>query len=469
MTNESAAAELEVGIKRAYRVKLRLKPAAECRLLRLFGARRKVWNWAMETKQSAWRETGTSPNGTDLSREFTTCRATGDTAWLSELPREPFNQTLRDVDRAWENFFAGRAQMPRRKKFGTVMSSRFTPDQRRDLVDREQGSVQLDGIGRLRFRVTEPIKGRLRSVTIRRDAAGRWFACFSADGVPAPASVQAERIAIGVDLGLKSTAALSDGTTILAPRHLAAKLKRLRRYQRSYSRGRDAQLVQLGLDPKKRIPKGTKVPVSNRMRRRRVQIGRLHAQVADARRDHQHRVTAQVVASAEVVCIEDLSVKGMQRGMGRRAFRRSVGDAGLGEIRRQLEYKAAWAGRVVSVVDRFYPSSKTCSGCGEINRALTLRDRTCTCAGCSETHDRDINAAVNIEREGLRRLAGTCPDGRTPRSGGSKARGADVCAGGGTLPVGQPTAVNRELSYRGATPRPTTGRRDGPRRPVVEG
>ena len=458
-------------IERAYRVRLRLKPAQERRLLRLFGARRYVWNWALRRKDEAWRADGTKLNAVALSREFTVLRAAPATAWLAELPRMPFDQTLRDFDTAWTNFFAGRAKRPRRKKFGTVRSARFTLDQRRELVDRDTGRIQLDGIGKVRFRVTEPMPGRLRSVTVSRDAAGRWFGSFTADGVPALASTAAPVDAIGIDLGLKDTAVIHDGiaaTKIVAPKHLAAHLRRLRRYQRSYGRQRDAAMVRQGLDPSKRIPKGTRIAVSNRMRRRKAQIGTLHARIADQRRNHQHQLTAAAVGAAAVIAIEDLAVKAMARGMGRRAFRRGVGDAGLGEIRRQLEYKATWRGRALIAVDRFYPSSKTCSTCGEIHAGLKLADRRWRCERCGSEHDRDSNAAINIRREGLRLIAWTGPDGRirTRRSRGTDARGEGACAAGKTSPAGQPTSLNREPAYRAAPPRTTRPRRDGPARRV---
>ncbi len=459
-------------IERAYRVRLRLKPAQERQLLRLFGARRYVWNWALRRKDEAWRLDGTKLNAVALCRELTQLRAAPETAWLADMPRMPFDQTLRDFDTAWKNFFSGRAKRPRRKRFGTVNSARFTLDQRRDMVAREAGIVQIDGIGKVRFRVTEAMAGRLRSVTVRRDAAGRWFGSFTADGVPAPASTAASA-AIGIDLGLKDTAVIHDGVAsrkVAAPKHLAAQKKRLRRYQRSYVRQRDAALRRQGLDPAKHIPKGARIVVSNRMRRRKAQIGALHAKVGDLRCNHQHQLTAGA-AGAAVIAIEDLAVKAMGRSMGRKAFRRSVGDAGLGEIRRQLEYKAKWRGRVLIAVDRFYPSSKTCSVCGEIHGGLTLGERRWTCSACGTEHDRDLNAAQNIRREGLRLLAaGTGLDGRplgtsvgrTRRSRGTDARGEGACAAGKTSPVGQPTSLNRELTYRAATPRTTRQRRDGP-------
>jgi len=447
-------------IERAYRVRLRLKPKQERTLSRLLGAKRMVWNWALRRKHEAWRADGTNLTAVVLSREFTVLRKAEGTDWLTTLPREPFNQVIRDFDRAWKNFFSGRAKRPRRKKRGSVSAVRFTLDQHRHQVDRDVGVVQLDGVGKVRFRVTEPLIGRLRSVTVRRDSAGRWFAAFTADGVPQPEKVTATSQVVGVDLGLKDSAALSTGEVIAAPKHLHAKLKRLRRYQRSFSRQRDAAARRAGLDPSKPLPKGTRLEPSNRMKRRNRQIGRLHAQVADARSDHQHQLTADIVASADVIAIEDLSVRGMARGMGRRAFRRAVTDAGMGEIRRQLTYKAGWHGRELVVVDRFYPSSKTCSRCSAINQALKLGGRRWSCGACGAEHHRDINAALNIAAEGLRLLT-------TPGNGGIDARGEDTCAAGSTPPAGQPTSSNRELVYRVAKLRPTRKRGMDPRRRVA--
>ncbi len=216
-----------------------------------------------------------------------------------------------------------------------------------------------------------------------------------------------------------------------------------------------------GLDPARPFAKGTRRAASNRLRRTQRAIGRLHAKIADGRRDHHHQLTARLVAGAQVICIEDLAVKAMARSMGRRAFRRSVADAGLGEIRRQLAYKAAWRGRVVSIVGRFYPSSKTCGACGQVHAGLMLSDRRWVCPACGANHHRDLNAAKNIEREGLRLLAAVSgrPE-RTRRSRGTDARGEYACAVGGSSPAGQPSSWNRELNYRAASPRPTRERRD---------
>ena len=441
--------EAQPTIERAYRVRLSPTPVQARVLNRLFGARRYVWNWAIATQRAA-RAEGVTLNAVALSREFTQLRQQPETAWLAELPREPFNQTLRDLDRAWSNWRRGDAKPPTRKRFGTVQSARFTLDQRRDQVDRVLGRVQLDGIGKLRFRVTEPMLGRLRSVTVSRDAAGRWFASFTADGVPAPATAPAARAALGIDVGLKTTAAFSDGTTVAAPKHLAAKLQRLRRYQRQQARQRAAAARRQGLDPAKPFPKGTRIEASNRMRKTQRRIGVLHARIADARRNHQHHVSAAAVAAAQVIVLEDLDLQAMSRSMGRRAFRRGVADAGLGEIRRQVTYKAQWHGRTVVTVDRWYPSSKTCSACGQVHADLQLSDRTWTCA-CGAVHDRDRNAALNIECEGLRILAEGSGDARsTRRRRGTHARGEAAAAGDRTSSSVTAHSTNRELISSGA-------------------
>lgn len=459
-------------IKRAYRVRL-YPTAAQARMLRrILGARRFIWNWALRRKREAWLADGTRLNQNALSAEFTQLKRQPETDWLLSLPRVPLAQTLGDFNEAWENFFAGRAARPRRKKRGAVKRMRFTLDQRREQVDRTAGRVQLDRVGKVRFKVSEPLLGRLRSVTVELDSAGRWHGSFTADQVPAAAAVvPARRAALGVDLGLKDAAVLSTGEVIAAPKALGQKLARLRRYQRHYNRQRAAAIQRAGLDPKAPIPKGTRfarpgdrrpppangarvVELSRRSQRTQAQIGRLHAEVADQRREFQHQLTRKLVDYAGVICIEDLSLKAMSRSMGRRAFRRSVADAGLAETRRQVTYKADWAGRTVSVVDRYYPSSKTCSACGEVNASLQLKDRRWACPACGTQHHRDVNAAVNLEREGLRLIADPSTAGRA----GVEARREDACAAGSAPPAGQPTSTTetRELVYRrerGSRPR----------------
>jgi putative transposase len=462
-------------IERAYRVRLRPTRAQARTLRRLMGAKRFAWNWALHESNAIYRETGKRKSLTELSAAFTALRAAPETAWLATLPREPFNQVLRDLERAFVNAFAKRAKFPVFKRRGTVNALRFTLDQRRGQVDREHGRVQIDGIGKVRFKVTEPLLGRLRSVTISLDSAGRWHASFTADQIQAPAHKLAATPSIGIDMGLKDAVVLSSGEKITAPKPLKAKLARLRRYQRSYARQRDAALRRAGLDPSKPIPKGTAfrrpgdtreapigrvvVELSKRSQVTHRAIGRLHAQVADQRREFQHQLSRKIVDTANVIALEDLNLVAMSRGMGRRAFRRSVADVGLGELRRQIEYKAHWAGRTVVRVDRFFPSSKTCAACGHVHAELKLSDRAWHCPACGAHHDRDINAARNILREGLRLLADSTARG----SRGSQARGASSSASVGTTTrrtrrtANSPKSRTAGSHLKAVTMRPTGG------------
>jgi putative transposase len=435
-------------VERAYRMRIYPSPAQARTLAQLVGAARHVWNWALDRRTRAYRDAGESLNWMALSRELTAYRQREDRAWLAALPREPFQQVLRDQERAFANFFAKRAAYPNFKRKGGAATVRFTLDQRRQQVKDGGGRwarVSLPGLGEIKLRRTEALEGRLRSVTLSRDGAGRWFASITADRVSAPTPTAAVEHAVGMDAGLRSLMVIAGGAGVRrvpAPKALTAKRAKLRRYQRRQSRQISAQMAAQGLDPGQPCPKGVRLELSNRRRRLRGRIAKLHGQIADLRRDVLHQATTALVRQANVIGIEDLAVKAMSRGMGRRAFRRSVADAGLGEVRRQLTYKAAWHGRVLVAVGRFYPSSKTCSACGAVNAALRLQQRTWACPACGAQHDRDENAARNLRNEALRIVAGSSP--ATPRSGGSDARGEAAAAAGGISPAGLPTSRKRE-------------------------
>ncbi|EQD25976.1 transposase, IS605 OrfB family, partial [mine drainage metagenome] len=383
---------------------------------RLFGASRFVWNWALARRSQAYQTDKIKLNWVSLSREFTALKAARETAWLGELPREPFNQVLRDQERAFGNFFAGRARYPRFRHRGSQARVRFTLDQRREQVARGGNTerwayVQLPGLGRVKLRRTEALQGRLRSVTLSRDGAGRYFAAICADGVVLAEPPAARTHAVGIDVGLRTLGVMHDGEqarAIPAPKALSGKLARLRRYQRHQSRQLAAQMRAQGLDPAKPAPKGVRLGMSRRRRRTRARIARLHAGVADLRGDALQRASTGVVREAEVIALESLRVRAMARSMGRRGFRRAVADASLGALRRQIIYKGAWAGRQVVAVDPFYPSSKTCSNCAAVNTALKW-EKHWVCLTCGAQHDRDVNAAKNLRAEGLRMLADLSP------------------------------------------------------------
>lgn len=318
-------------------------------------------------------------SGVDVSRALTKLKQTRRYGWLAELPSALLQQKLRDQDRAFANFFAGRAGYPEFRKRGHSEAVRLTIDHRhRGRIRRwESGEIDVPGLGALAYRGRWHPEQAPKMVTVRRDSAGRYFITASVKEA-ARAAPAAKRI-VGIDLGLKDIAALSTGEKVGNPRPLRCARRRLKRAQRRLSRKR----------------KG-----SQRWRAQRRCVARLHARVRDIRNDHLHKLTRQLVDENQVLAVESLHV----RGLARSRLAASVHDAAWGELLRQLRYKAEWAGRTVVSVGRFEPTTRRCSDCGMLAEKFGLGVRRWQCVHCGAEHDRDINAAVNIRELGIAQL-----------------------------------------------------------------
>jgi IS605 OrfB family transposase len=199
---------------------------------------------------------------------------------------------------------------------------------------------------------------------------------------------------VGVDLGIKTLAVLSTGEEIPNPQHLSAALRKLRRLSRTMARRQG---------PDRRIRREP----SNRWRRASAGLGNAQGRVADQRKDGLHKLTTRLASEFGTVVVEDLNVAGMTRN---RRLARHVADASFAELRRQVEYKAAWHGGRVIVADRWFASSKTCSGCGTVKAKLALSERTYACTACGVALDRDVNAALNLAEYGRQQIAGSGPE-----------------------------------------------------------
>lgn len=210
--------------------------------------------------------------------------------------------------------------------------------------------------------------------------AGRWFASLTVEREDNPITRASKGSSVGVDLGVKSLATLSDGTVMENPRHLKKSEQKLKRAQKALSR---------------------KMSGSNRRAKAKTKVARIYAHVANQRNDTLHKLTTYLAIKYSEISIEDLSVVGMVKN---HALAKSVMDASFGEFRRQLEYKTARTGAKLNIVDRWYPSSKMCSGCGRVKAKLSLSERTYRCDGCGLVMDRDLNAAINIK------VAGSAPE-----------------------------------------------------------
>lgn len=386
---------------RAYRY--RFYPTSEQaeQLARTFGCARHVYNWALDLRSTAWSATKARVNYHETARRLTLLKKQEDRAWLGEVSNVALQQSLRHLDKAFANFFAGRAKYPRFKsrrdnvQAASYMANGFT------LRDGKLTLAKHDAPLDVRWSRSLPEGAKPTSVTVTRDAAGRYHASLLVDEAVAPLAPAAH--AVGIDMGLAHLAVTSDGQVIDNPRFAAKKQARIARWQRALARKREAAKAAMGLKGKA-TPKGTRIPRSNNAAKLSRRIAKQHAAVRDARRDHLHKVSTQLIRENQAICVEDLAVSNMVKNP---RLARGISDAAWRELRSMLEYKAALYGRSFEVVNRWLPTSKRCSACGYTLEALPLSARAWSCPRCGAEHDRDVNAARNILAAGMAQLHST--------------------------------------------------------------
>ncbi|PLY12445.1 MAG: transposase [Sedimenticola sp.] len=406
---------------RAYKFRFYPNTAQRETLSQMFGTGRWVWNKALAWRSDCYKALGESVSGVDFSRELTFLKKLDSYAWLKQVPVTIGVQTLRDQDRAFTAFFKGTASYPRFKRRGGAQSIRLQFDQRVVARHYRGGELlKIPGFGPCKIRWSRKPHGIPKMVTVRCDSAGRYWVSMAIDEpiAPRPAPGAIKRT-IGVDLGTTHLAVLSTGVKIDNPRHLLRYRVQLHKQQQRLARQQ----------------KG-----SNRREQIRRRIAQTHARITDCRREALHRFTTTLINDNQVIIVENLNVDGMGRSAkgtretpGRMVkqkagLNRSIRDAAFAELVRQLEYKADWYGRTLLKVDRFFPSSKTCSHCDHKLDELDLSVREWVCPKCGTQHDRDINAAINIEREGLRQLIHPEDTGGVRAFGGEGACSAAVSA-----------------------------------------
>ena len=407
-------------IQRAYQVELDLTNEQTTACKQHAGAARWAYNWGLQRKQEEYRTTGRSPNAMELHRELNALKPTA-VPWLYAVSKCAAQEALRNLDRAFEHFFrrvklkkAGKYKgklgypQPKSKKKG-LGGFRFNEGAN---IHVYSDAIQLPRLGRLRLKERDylPTSGvKIRSATVR-EQAGHWYVSVLVEQEhPVPVNTGP---VVGVDLGLKRLATLSDGQIEENPRHLKRRLKKIKRFHRAVTR---------------------KSKGSHNRKKAAQRLGRLYRTVANQRANTLHQLTSRLAKTKSVVVIEDLNVAGMLKN---HRLAQAIGDVGWGEFRRQLTYKAAWYGCRVIVADRWWASSKTCSGCGWVDESLTLADRTFVCRtpdrpGCGLVVDRDLNAAKNLEH-----LADSSADRQNACGGGS--------AGGGQGPAVKLPSVKQE-------------------------
>jgi putative transposase len=361
-----------------YKTELDLNNEQRTVCLKHAGVARFAYNWGLARSIEVYRATGKRPTAIDLHRDLNRLKPT-EYPWMYEVSKCAPQEALRDLEQAFKNFFRrvelkkqgkwkGKLGFPTfKKKSKGIGSFRLTGS-----IKVFPDAVQLPRMGRLRLHEHHfiPTDAKILSATVS-EQAGRWFVSLQVEEQQEQ-PVCTATASIGVDLGIKTLATLSDGTPFENPRALKHAQKKLKRLERQKSRRK----------------KGSK----NRAKTCK-KLARVHARVANIRKDASHKLTSYLCKNHALIAIEDLHVAGMLKN---HCLAQAVSDSNFGEIRRQLEYKARWHGVHLVIIDRFSPSSQTCSYCRWRNEGLTLSDRVFACMNCGYVTDRDYNAAKNI-------------------------------------------------------------------------
>jgi len=397
-----------------------------------------VFGWSMYSMRKAWNQ------------------AKNDVApWWSECSKEAYATGMDQLARAlknWSDSRKGKRKGPKmgfprfKSKRAAVPSVKFTTGIIR--LESDRTHVTLPVLGRIKThestrkleRKIQAGTARILSATVRFER-GHWFVAFTVELQRAETAPRRPDTVIGVDLGIKTLAVFSEGEPAKNPRHFDAARRKLGRTSRTVSRrqGPDWRTGQVA---------------SNRWKRANATRNKVHHKVAAQRRDGLHKLTTRLAREYGTVVVEDLNVAGMKRN---RRLARQISDAGFGEFRRQLTYKTAWHGGRLVIADRWFPSSKTCSGCGAVKPKLSLSERTYICTACGLILDRDLNAAINLARLVERTVAGSGPETINGRGADRKTRPR---LAGGAIPRQrtETSTPHPALAGIGREPSPSNGR-----------
>lgn len=361
-------------VKRSYRFRFYPTPEQEMILARTFGCARFAYNYMLRQRTDAWFQRQEKVGYHETSGLLTALKKQPEFAWLNEVSSVPVQQSLRHLQAAFSNFFARRAKYPSFKKKDGPQSAEYTTS-----AFKWDGSVlrlaKMAAPLNIRFSRTIPKAAKVTTVTVSKDCAGRYFVSMLCDDeVHAKPVVESK---VGIDLGLTHFAILSTGEKIAAPNALRKNEQNLAKLQRRLAR---------------------KTKGSANRKKAKLKVAKLHAKIADSRKDFLHKLSTRLVNENQVIAVETLAVSNMQKNHN---LAKSIADASWSEFVRQLEYKSLWYGRELVGIDRWYPSSKRCSDCGHTVKKMPLSVREWTCPECGTIHDRDINAARNVLAAGL--------------------------------------------------------------------
>ena len=365
-------------IQKTYKFRLYPNKEQEKMLANYFGSVRFVYNHFLAKRKEQYEQTRKSSNYYEQAKELTAMKKTDAFSWLKEINSQTLQHALRHLETAYVNFFKGRTRFPRfhSKKHGGsfAVPQYFKVEGNRIFIPKFKGGI--------RFAKSQDVLGELRNMTVSVTPGGKYYVCIMAH--VQVGDLEKTNLSVGIDLGLKDFVITSNGDRYSSNKFIKKYSKKLATMQKHLSRKK----------------KG-----SGSWNRQRIKVARLQEKITSCRNDKLHKISVDLIRRYDVVCCEDLNVKGMVKN---HHLAKAVSDASWGTFVTMLEYKAKWYGKELVKIGRFYPSSKTCHHCGHVKEDLSLADRYYTCPNCGELIDRDLNAAKNILDEGLRNIsAGT--------------------------------------------------------------
>jgi putative transposase len=379
-------------VTKAYRYELDPNNSQRTNLLRHAGIARFAYNWGLDQRIKLYKENQGANRFTNAMKQHKILNSLKQSQfpWMYECSKCAPQEALRDLDKAYRNFIQGlktgrKVGFPRFKRKGVRDSFRLTG------VIRVKGRrIQLPRLGEIRIKEKKKryYKGRILSVTVRR-RADRWFVSITvAEEIRDPNPIKGT--VVGVDLGVKTLATLSDGTSFSNHRALRKRLRKLKRLSKNLSRKKDG---------------------SKNREKARLRLARMYLKIFNIRQDSLHKVTTYLAKSHSKIVIEDLGVSGMMKN---RRLARAIADVGMYEFRRQLEYKCQWHGSQLIIAPRTFPSSKRCSRCGQKRKEISLSEREYHCEVCGLRVDRDLNAALNLVTVSLPETQTACGEDVRP-------------------------------------------------------
>ncbi|ALS22211.1 putative transposase [Paenibacillus naphthalenovorans] len=360
-------------MQKAYKFRIYPNKKQIQQINKTFGCSRFVYNYFLDKRIKIYEENKETLSYGKCSSILTILKQ--EKEWLKEVDKFALQNSLKDLDRAYQKFFKEKTGFPKFKSKHNNRQS-YRTNYTNNNIEINENKIKLPKLGWVKFAKSREVEGKILNVTISKNPSGKYFAsfCCEVEIVQLPTSDNK----IGLDLGIKDFVISSNGDKIDNPKHLIKSEQKLKNLQRSLSRKK----------------KGSK----NR-NKVRIKLAKQHEKISNQRLDFLHKLSTKLISENQVIYLEDLKVKNMQQN---ERLAKNIADASWSKFRNILEYKAKWYGREVKILDRWFPSSKTCSCCGFKNEKLTLDIREWTCENCGENHDRDINAAVNILQQGLK-------------------------------------------------------------------